>query len=211
MRKLAILTIAFPFCMAALTLFAWAQKTAGKQQASSSAAGSKSPGMASQDAQATPFIIGPEDILDISVWKEPNLSRAVPVRPDGKISLPLLNDIQAAGQTPMQLAALITERLKKYVTDPQVTVTVSAINSQKVYMVGEVNRPGPIPLLPGMTVLQAISCAGGLTQFARPNRAYVLRNEGGKSVHYPLNYQNLLRGDMRGNIVLKSGDTIVVP
>jgi polysaccharide export outer membrane protein len=211
MRKPAIVTIAFPFCMASLTLFAQAHKTAGKQQTSSPAAGSETPAKASQDAQASPFIIGPEDILDISVWKEPSFSRQVPVRPDGKLSLPLLNDIQAAGQTPMQLAATITEKLKKYVTDPQVTVTVLAINSQKVYVVGEVNRPGPIPLFPGMTTLQAISSAGGVTQFARPKYGYVLRNEGGKNTYYPLNYRNLLRGDMRGNIVLKSGDTIVVP
>jgi polysaccharide export outer membrane protein len=211
MRKLGILTITFSFCLASLTLFAQEKKAADKQQAGSSVAPSESASKPSQEAQAPPFIIGPGDILDVSVWKEPNFSRQVPVRPDGKISLPLLNDIQAAGQSPMQLAAAITEKLKKYVTDPQVTVTVMVINSQKVYVVGEVLRPGPIPLLPGMTALQALSLAGGITQFARPKYGYVLRKEGGKDTYYPLNYRNLLRGDMQGNIVLKSGDTIVVP
>src|SRR5579863_7280534 len=109
------------------------------------------------------YLIGPEDLLDISVWKEPDLTRTVPVRPDGKISLPLLNDVQAAGQTPTQLATHVAESLKRFVTDPQVTVIVTAINSQRIYLLGEVTRAGAYPLLPGMTVLQALSSAGGLT------------------------------------------------
>ena len=111
----------------------------------------------------------------------------------------------------MQLAATITEKLKRFFTNPQVTVTVTVINSQTVFAVGELNKPGPIRLLPDMTVLEAISSAGGITQFANQKRAYVLRHVNGKDVHYPFNYRNLLRGDMRGNIVLKPGDTIVVP
>jgi polysaccharide export outer membrane protein len=122
-----------------------------------------------------------------------------------------VNDIQAAGLTPMQLAAAITEKLKKFLTNPQVTVTVTAINSQRVFVIGEVSRPGPMALLPNMTALQALSTAGGPTQFANQKRAYVMRHEGGKDSTYPLNYRALLRGDMRGNIVLKAGDTIVVP
>ena len=98
-------------------------------------------------------MIGAQDVLDISVWKEPDVSRVVPVRPDGKISLPLLNDVQAAGLTPAQLATQITESLKKYVTNPQVTVIVTTINSQRVYILGEVTRPGAFPMLPGMSVL----------------------------------------------------------
>jgi len=164
-----------------------------------------------QTSSEAAYVIGPEDVLDISVWREPTVSRSVPVRLDGKISLPLLNDIQASGLTPMQLADTISEKLKKFFTNPQVTVTVTAINSQNVFAVGEVMRPGPIRMLPGMTALQAIASAGGLTQFANQKRAYVLRHEGGKDVHYPINYKELLRGDMRGNIVLKVGDTIVVP
>lgn len=211
MRKLGVLTIAFLLYWGSLALFAQQQKAAPERQAAPPAAAGASQGKATQEAEAPPFIIGPLDILDISVWKEASVSRMIPVRPDGKISLPLLNDIQAAGLTPMQLAASITEKLRKYLTDPQVTVTVTGINSQKVYVVGEVNRPGPIPLLPGMTALQAISTAGGVTQFADQKHGYVLRNEGGKDAYYPLNYRALLRGDMRGNIILKSGDTLVVP
>jgi polysaccharide export outer membrane protein len=110
-----------------------------------------------KSATADPnYVIGAQDVLDINVWKEPDVSRVVPVRPDGKISLPLLNDVQAAGLTPAQLAAQITESLKKYVTSPQVTVIVATINSQRVYILGEVTRPGAFPLLPGMSVLQAL-------------------------------------------------------
>lgn len=211
MRKLGILTITFLLCSGLLNLFAKQPKAAPGGQSSSSAVGGGSQGKASQDAEGPPFIIGPTDVLDISVWKEPTVSRSVPVRPDGKISLPLLNDIQAAGLSPMQLAAAITEKLRKFLTDPQVTVTVVTINSQRVYVVGEVSRPGPVPLLPGMTTLQALSSAGGLTQFADQKHGYVLRVEGGKDNYYPFSYHNLLRGDKRGNIVLRSGDTIVVP
>ena len=105
----------------------------------------------------------------------------------------------------------VTQKLERFLNKPQVTVTVTAINSQKIFVVGEVNRPGPLPLLPRMTVLQAISTAGGVTQFADQKHAYVMRHEGEKDSTYPLSYRDLLRGDMRGNIVLKSGDTIVVP
>src|SRR5712692_5751716 len=121
------------------------------------------------------YVIGAEDMLDISVWKEPDVSRAVPVRPDGKISLPLRHDIQAAGLTPMQLQARITESLKKYITDPQVTVIVTAVNSRRIYILGEVVRTGAFPLLMNMTVLQALSAAGGFGQFADQRKIYVLR------------------------------------
>jgi len=158
------------------------------------------------------YIIGPQDILDIDVWKEPELTRTVPVRPDGKISLPLLNDIQAAGLTPSKLADNITAGLKKYVTDPQVTVIVSAINSQRVYILGEVTRAGAYPLLPDMTVLQALSSAGGFTQFANTKKIYVLRDENGKQQKLPFNYKDVINGkDPQQNITLKAGDTIVVP
>jgi polysaccharide biosynthesis/export protein len=158
------------------------------------------------------YIIGPQDILDIDVWKEPELTRTVPVRPDGKISLPLLNDVQAAGLTPGKLADQITEGLKKFITDPQVTVIVSAINSQRVYILGEVTRAGAYPLLPGMTVLQALSSAGGFTNFANTKKVYVLRDVKGKQQKYPFNYKNVVNGkDVQENITLDPGDTIVVP
>jgi polysaccharide biosynthesis/export protein len=158
------------------------------------------------------YVIGPQDVLDISVWKEPELTRAVPVRPDGKISMPLLNDVQAAGRTPLQLAADITTGLKKFVTDPQVTVIVSIINSQRVFILGEVIRAGAYPLLPNMTVLQALSSAGGFTIYANLKKIYVLRVEDGKQVKHPFNYKDVLAGKAaEQNIPLKAGDTIVVP
>jgi polysaccharide export outer membrane protein len=158
------------------------------------------------------YIIGAQDVLDISVWKEPEVSRVVPVRPDGRISLPLLNDVQAAGMTPSQLAAQITASLKKFVTDPQVTVIVTTINSQRVYILGEVTRPGAFPMLPGMNVLQGLSSAGGFTQFAKTKSIYVLRMEDGKQQKYPVNYKDVISGKRpEQNISLKAGDTIVVP
>jgi polysaccharide biosynthesis/export protein len=158
------------------------------------------------------YIIGAQDVLEISVWKEPELTRSVPVRPDGKISMPLLNDVQAAGRTPLQLAAEITTGLKKFVTDPQVTIIVTAINSQRVYILGEVSRAGAYPLLPNMTVLQALSNGGGFTQFANLKKIYVLRVENGKQEKHSFNYKDVVAGKGADqNIFLKAGDTIVVP
>jgi polysaccharide export outer membrane protein len=170
-------------------------------------------GTAQSAATADPnYMIGGQDVLDISVWKEPELTLRVPVRPDGKISMPLLNDVQAAGLTPAQLAEQITESLKKFVTNPQVTVIVSEINSQRIYILGEVNRAGAYPLLPNMTVLQGLSSAGGFTQFANLKKIYMFRTENGKQVKYPFNYKDVVNGKSADqNVVLKAGDTIVVP
>lgn len=157
------------------------------------------------------YIIGPDDTLHISVWKEPDLTETLPVRPDGKISMPLLNDVPAAGMTPTQLAASITEKLKKYVADPRVTVVVTAMNSQKVYVTGEVLHPGPMPLTANMTVLQALSSAG-FTQFANTKGIYVLRTVDGKQQKVPVNYKRLIKGEgVDQNVMLKPGDTVVVP
>ncbi|MGB9073326.1 MAG: polysaccharide biosynthesis/export family protein [Terriglobales bacterium] len=157
------------------------------------------------------YVIGPDDVLHIAVWKESDLTATLPVRPDGKISLPLLNDVQAAGLTPMQLASSLAEKLKKYLADPRVTVVVTQINSKRIYMVGEVAHTGAMPMLPNMTVLQALSTAG-LTQFAHTKRIYVMRNENGKEVKMPVNYDKLVKGkEMDRNYALRPGDTIVVP
>jgi len=155
------------------------------------------------------YVIGADDMLLVSVWKEPDLTTTLPVRPDGNISLPLLNDVHAAGLTPMELAASITERLKKYVADPRVTVVVTQINSQKVYVTGEVLHTGSIQLLPDMTVLQALADAG-FTQFANTKGIYVLRTENGKEHRIPVNYRKLIKGQIE-NTTLKAGDIIVVP
>lgn len=156
------------------------------------------------------YKIGPQDVLKVDVWKETEITRSVPVRPDGKISLPLLNDVQAAGLTAMELANNITEGLKKFINNPQVTVTVTEINSRRVYVTGEVTRPGAYPLLPNMTALQALTSGGGFTQFANPKKCYVLRNESGKQVKHPFNYKAVLDGK-QDDIPLQPGDTIVVP
>jgi polysaccharide export outer membrane protein len=191
--------------LAGLALPAWSQGDKEKPRAGN--------GDAKPAATEDPgYVIGEEDVLSISVWKEPEITRVVPVRPDGKISLPLVNDVQAAGLTPMQLAMVITERLRKFITEPQVTVIVTAINSRRIYLVGEVTRAGAFPMLPNMTILQALSSAGGFTQFANLKGIYVLRFENGKQIKMPFNYKEVLKGNRpEQNVVLKPGDTIVVP
>jgi polysaccharide export outer membrane protein len=209
-------SLAIALLMFLLPLSGAAQKSADKTQTSDKVLLARTgdfakdvPHSATADAN---YVIGPADLLDISVWKEPELTRTVPVRPDGRISLPLLNDVQAAGETPTQLATHVTESLKRYVTDPQVTVIVTAINSQRIYLLGEVTRAGAYPLLPGMTVLQAISSAGGLTQYARTQKIYVLRDGDSGQTKVPFNYRDFLKGrNPEQNVVLKVGDTIVVP
>jgi polysaccharide export outer membrane protein len=178
------------------------------QAAAPVATSASEPKAATEDPR---YVIGPDDQLNINVWKEQELSGPVPVRPDGKISLPLLNDVQAAGMTPMQLAADISEKLKKFVSEPRVTVTVMNIQSKRVYMVGQL-KAGAFPLLPDMTVLQALSAAGCCSEFAKTTKIYVLRNEAGKQVKYPFNFKEALKGNHpEQNILLQPGDTIVVP
>jgi polysaccharide export outer membrane protein len=202
---LALAVVAIPVPVRA------AQNKSAKQPAAQAAAPASSTAQKALP-QDPNYIIGAQDVLDISVWKEPEVSRVVPVRPDGRISLPLLNDVQAAGLTPSQLAAQITASLKKFVTDPQVTVIVSAINSQRIYILGEVTRPGAFAMLPGMTVLQGLSSAGGFTAFARTKGIYVLRTEDGKQQKFPVNYKDVIGGKHpEQDILLKAGDTIVVP
>jgi polysaccharide biosynthesis/export protein len=158
------------------------------------------------------YVIGPADSLEINVWKENDLDAKVPVRPDGKISLPLLGDVTASGFTPTQLAADLSKRLKKYVDDPRVTVVVTGVNSRRIYIVGEVAHTGAYPLLGNMTVLQALSGAGGFSPFASLKNIYVLRNQDGTQVKLPFNYKKVIKGEnMQQNVQLRPGDTIVVP
>jgi polysaccharide export outer membrane protein len=160
---------------------------------------------------ANRYVIGPEDVLQVTVWKEPTISGNFPVRPDGMISLVLLGDVKAAGMTPMQLGSDITDRLKKFVKDPLVTVVVTGVNSQRIYMVGEVGHVGPIPLVPGMTPLQAIAAAGGLSPFAKSKKIYILRGSQGHQTKIPFNYKEAFKGDNSQNIQLLPDDTVVVP
>jgi polysaccharide export outer membrane protein len=186
-----------------------AAKDASTQKAVVTAAGTAAPQVVANDPE---YKIGAQDLLRVDIWKEDQLTRTVPVRPDGKITLPLLNDLQAAGLTPMQLAAAISEGLKKFINSPQVTVTVTEINSRRIYVTGEVARAGAFPLLPNMTVLQALSSSGGFTQFARLKNIYVLRVEDGKQVKHPFNYKEVVNGkNAEQNILLEPGDVIVVP
>ena len=156
------------------------------------------------------YRIGPQDVVRIDVWKEPEITSTIPVRPDGKISLPLLNDVQAAGLTAMQLAGNIRNGLAKYLNNPQVTVTITQINSKRVFVTGEVVRSGALQLLPGMTILEALSTCGGFTQFAREKSIYILRSENGKQVKIPYDYKSVLKGKI-DDVVLQAGDVIVVP
>ncbi len=213
-RKQSWLTVAILFVALGFAAPLLAQDDAAKkQQTPAPTAAANDGGAAKKSATDDPnYIIGGQDVLDINVWREAELTRTVPVRPDGKISLPLLNDVQAAGLTPTQLAEQITASLKKFVNGPQVTVIVTQINSQRIYLMGEVTRAGAYPLLPGMTVLQGLSSGGGFTQFANLKKIYVLRSVDGKQEKHPFNYKDVVSGKATDqNIVLKAGDTIVVP
>jgi polysaccharide biosynthesis/export protein len=157
------------------------------------------------------YLIGVSDVLTVDVWKQTEISRTLPVRSDGKISLPLLNDVQAAGLTPSQLSQEIADGLRKVMVNPQVAVIVSQANSQRIYIVGQVLRGGVYPLVPSLTVVQALSNAG-FTPFANLKKIYIVRVENGRKEILPANYkQALSRHNQQQDVVLKSGDTIVVP
>ena len=158
------------------------------------------------------YIVGEADILHISVWKEPELSQNVVVRPDGKISLPLMNEMRVSGQTPSQIQSMLTSRLKAYIVDPQVTVTVNDVRSKNAYITGEVTRPGAYPLLMPTNVLQLIARAGGFTPFATRRGIFVLREVNGKQMRIAFPYKDVIRGQKDDqNIELRPGDTVVVP
>lgn len=172
------------------------------------------PTPAPQPLKANPppveYRIGVEDELQISVWGEPGLSTMVVVRPDGMITLPLLNDVHVVGLKPEELAALLGEKLKGFVNEPQVTVIVRNIRSRKVYLVGETLRQGSFPLNGEKTILELLAEAGGLGPFAKGNAIYILREEGGKKIRIPFQYKKALVGRSE-NIVLRPGDMVVVP
>jgi len=158
------------------------------------------------------YVIGPEDVLYIHVWKEDALSRSVPVRMDGNISLPLIHEMKAAGLTPVQLEAAITERLKKLYENPNVSVIVMEANSFKVYVSGEVMKPGVYRLRDETTILQIIPMAGGFTDWAKQKKILVIRKENGKEKRFTVDYKKAMKGDEpNSNVVLKPGDTIIVP
>ncbi len=158
------------------------------------------------------YVIGPDDQLTVVFWREKDMSSDVSVRPDGKISLPLLNDVQAAGLTPDQLRLQLTEAAAKFIEEPTVTIVVKQINSRKVYVTGQVNKPGPYPLTGPTNVMQLIAMAGGVLEYADSKHITVMRTENGKQVSFPFNYKDVIkRKNLKQNIELRPGDTIIVP
>ncbi|MGD0568377.1 MAG: polysaccharide biosynthesis/export family protein [Candidatus Sulfotelmatobacter sp.] len=158
------------------------------------------------------FVIGNDDVLAINVWKEPDISRSIPVRSDGKISLPLVGELQAAGLTPLRLESDIASRLKNYISEPEVTVIVQQVNSQKFNILGQVARPGSYVIANSPTVLDAIALAGGFRDFAKKKSVYVLRQGSSGEARILFNYKDVIQGkNMAQNVKLQPGDTIIVP
>jgi len=213
----------YPIVALGLLLFAASGSlTAQAVAASNSSPDSVPPAGVSPDQVTAPvvnrahnsnYVIGDDDILEINVWKEPDLSKQIPVRSDGKISLPLVGELQAAGKTPVQLEDDITTRLRNFITEPAVTVMVQKINSLKFNVMGEVIKPGSFSLTTSMTVVDAIATAGGFKDFAKKKGVYVLHaNADGSESRLHFNYTDFVRGkNPRQNIKLQPGDTVVVP
>jgi polysaccharide export outer membrane protein len=201
-----------PFVIA-LALVAGAGVAAHAQQASPVGTTPGSPVPASAPPAITDYVIGPEDLLQITVWKNESLSRELAVRPDGKISMPLLHDIQAAGLTPMQLQEKLSTALGEFMPNPEVSVTVTDVRSYRISVLGEVVKPGVLQLKSDTTVLEAIALAGGFRDFASPSKIVILRKNGDGQTHkIPFNYNRVVKDNRaEGNVTLKSGDVVVVP
>jgi len=159
----------------------------------------------------TDYRIGAEDVLRVSVWDNRDLTLDVTVRPDGKISIPLIRDVQAANLSATELADAIHKRLLAFVKDPQVSIVVTQVNSPKIYLIGNVARPGPYPLRSEMSALQALSLAGGFTQFASPRSIKIVRGNGDKQEVRKMNFYDMIDDGGKGNYLLKAGDTLVIP
>ncbi|HEY1799732.1 MAG TPA: polysaccharide biosynthesis/export family protein [Terriglobales bacterium] len=213
MRRYAHKFVSFLFtvlCCAVFTTSLSAQNTENHAQpAAESDSGSA---QTSKPHDAT-YVIGASDMLSINVWKEPDVTRIIPVRSDGKISLPLVGEIQASGRTPMQLEQEITSKLKAYISDPEVTVMVQESKSQKFNILGMITKPGSYPLVSSTTVLDAIALAGGFRDFAKKKSVYVLRKDAlGQQQRIPFNYKDVISGkNQQENVQLQPDDTIVVP
>ena len=201
-------------CIAAVaTLSAASSGLAGANQAASSD-GSTAVNAARVIPAALPpdYVIGPEDLLSVVFWREKEMSADVVVRPDGKISLPLLKDVEAAGYTPEQLTNVLVKAASKYISQPNATVIVKEINSRKVFIVGQVAKPGGFPLTGNMTVLELIALAGDVLEFAKSKNVVVVRKENDGERRFKFNYKDVIKGkSIEQNILLKSGDTVIVP
>ena len=162
--------------------------------------------------QSSSYIIGPNDLLTIHVWREPDLTQDVSVLPDGRITFPLIGEVMAQGRTVLELKMAITEKIKNFVTAPEVTVIVRESRSRIIHTIGQVNSPGPQLMAPNMTVLQALSAAGGFAEWANRKKILIIRREGDKEIQLRFNYKEFISGkNIKQNIVLKPNDTIVVP
>jgi|SRR5271166_4645133 len=214
---LAVRLLMWTLLPAVLYNLAAGQVTSAPPQAtastSSPAASADQPPPSVPGVRSDSYVIGAEDVISVDVWKEPEMSKTVPVRPDGMISLPLIGEIKAAGYTPVQLQGILADSMKKMISDPQVTVVVDKIGSLNFNIVGEVNRPGYFPLTRRMTVLDAIAMAGGFKDFAKIKKVYVLRTAAnGTQERLPFNYKQVIAGkNPQQNIELQPRDTIVVP
>lgn len=215
-RRLADFLVSIAFLAALLFTVAAAQDTAPPPPANKTAtppATAPVPAAAATAIRPDAYVIGAEDVISVYVWKEPDMSKTVPVRPDGMISLPLVGEVKAAGYTPVQLQDVLAEGMKKYISDPQVTVVVERVDSLNFNIVGEVNKPGYYPLTRRLTVLDGISLAGGFRDFAKTKKIYVLRTSAsGTQERLPFNYKQVIKGENpQQNIELQPRDTIVVP
>ncbi len=209
--------LAASFICVLLSGVLWAQTASENESPPNPPAQTAPPAQAAETSATKPhddsFVIGNDDVLAINVWKEPDISRSIPVRSDGKISLPLVGEVQATGQTPLKLEQDIASRLKNYIAEPEVTVIVQQINSQKFNILGQVNKPGSYVITNSATVLDAIAVAGGFRDFAKQKSIYVLRqNADGTQTRIPFNYKEVVKGQHSAqNIELQPRDTIVVP
>lgn len=224
-RKRIVWAMGVGFVFSGYMLGAQAQAAAGAKGDSQAAKTSQSEaGSGAESQQPTPadaavkphdnsYTIGNTDVLTINVWSEPEISRSLPVRSDGRISLPLVGEIEAAGKTPLQLEQVIAARLKKYISNPEVTVMVEQINSEKFNILGMVQRPGSYPLTLRTTVLDAIAEAGGFRDFAKQKKVYVLRQSAnGSEARIPFNYKDVIKGKHpEENVRLQPNDTVVIP
>lgn len=178
------------------------------QQDKVAAPTAKASGEISADSDS--YIIGPEDILNIYVWKEESLSKTIPVRIDGKISLPLVDDVQASGLTPLQLKKILVTKLKNFIDDPNISVTVMEANSFKVYVSGQVRNPGVFKLRSETSFLQLMTMTGGFTDWADQKNILIIRKEKGENVRITVNYKKIIEGEA-SDFAIKQGDTVIIP
>jgi polysaccharide biosynthesis/export protein len=196
----------------ASTAFAQGQKPGATAQSAPAIAAAAAAPRPTDPVIPPGYVIGTDDVLSIVYWKDKDMSADAKVRPDGRIALPLINEVQAAGLTPEQLHKKLTEESKKYMEDANITVVVREINSRKAFITGEVNKPGPYPLTAPTTVMQLISMAGGLREYADAKKIMIMRNDNGRQISLPFNYKDVASGKrLQQNIELKPGDTVVVP